>query len=70
MSAVLSSIFGGGVQLFDNSGALLSGGLIYTYNAGTTTPASTWTDSTQVTANANQLQVYSQNIGGDYAWDV
>ena len=55
MSAQLSAIFGAGAQLFNNTGSILASGKIYTYLAGTTTLASTWTDSTQVTANANPI---------------
>lgn len=55
MAAYLSPVFGAGAQLFDNQGVVLSGGKITTYLAGTTTPLATWTDSTQVTANANPI---------------
>jgi len=55
MSAVLSAIFGGGAQLFNTQGVILSGGKIYTYVAGTTTPAPTFTDSTQLVPNANPI---------------
>jgi hypothetical protein len=55
MAAYLSPLFGAGAQLFSNQGIVLSGGKIYTYQAGTTTAQTTWTDSTQVVANANPL---------------
>jgi hypothetical protein len=38
-----------------SNGTPLAGGKIYTYIAGTTTPKVTYTDSTQVTANANPV---------------
>jgi hypothetical protein len=55
MAAFLSPIFGAGAQLFNNQGIVLSGGKIYTYQAGTTTAQTSWTDSTQVVANANPI---------------
>jgi hypothetical protein len=55
MAAYLSPVFGAGAQLFSNAGIVLSGGKIYTYLAGTTTPQATWTDSTQAVANANPI---------------
>lgn len=55
MAAYLSPIFGAGAQFFTNQGIILSGGKLYTYQAGTTTPLTTWTDSTQIVANANPI---------------
>jgi hypothetical protein len=48
-----------GHQFFSQSGALLSGGKINTYFAGTTTPAATYTDSTGATPNANPIIIGS-----------
>lgn len=42
-------------QEFDNNGDPLNGGKVYTYEAGTTTPKATYTDSTGNTANANPV---------------
>ena len=42
-------------QFFDNNGVPLNGGLVYTYAGGTTTPATTYTDSTGGTPNANPV---------------
>lgn len=42
-------------QSFDNSGDPLAGGKIYTYEAGTSTPKVTYTDSGEGTANANPV---------------
>lgn len=55
MAVYLSPIWGAGAQLFDNSGNVLSGGKIYTYAAGTTTPATTYTSSSGITANSNPI---------------
>ena len=41
------------LQFFDLNGAPLSGGLLYTYAAGTTTPLASYTDSTGLIANTN-----------------
>lgn len=56
MPAVSLSIFGGvGAQFFNNSGVPLSGGKIFTYAAGTTTPLATYTSSTGDTAHTNPI---------------
>jgi hypothetical protein len=56
MPAVSLSIFGGvGAQFFDNNGVPLSGGKIYTYEAGTTTPLATYTSSSGSTAHTNPI---------------
>ena len=55
MTVNLSPIWGAGAQLLDNSGNVLSGGKIYTYAAGTTTPAATYTSSNGLTANSNPI---------------
>jgi hypothetical protein len=60
MPAVSLSIFGGvGAQFFDNNGNPLSGGKIYTYEAGTTTPLATYTSSTGNTAHTNPIVLNS-----------
>jgi hypothetical protein len=51
----LSPIGGVAAQFFDNSGNILSGGKIFTYAAGTTTPQATYTSSSGVTAHANPI---------------
>lgn len=55
MSALLSPVFGAGVQLFTNAGLPLNGGKIYTYLAGSLTPADTWNDPTQAVKNSNPI---------------
>jgi hypothetical protein len=42
-------------QFTDNSGALLNGGKLFVYNAGTTTKATTYTDSTGSVAQTNPI---------------
>lgn len=56
MPVVSLSVFGGvGAQFFDNNGSPLSGGKIYTYEAGTTTPSATYTSSSGNTAHTNPI---------------
>lgn len=55
MAISLSLYAGAGAQFFDNNGVPLNGGLIYTYDAGTTTPATTFTDSSGATNNTNPI---------------
>lgn len=43
------------LQYFDNSGNPLSGGKLYTYESGTVTPKTTYTDESEGTANANPI---------------
>lgn len=44
-------------RFFDNQGNPLSGGLVYTYQAGGVIPQATYTDSTESTANSNPVQL-------------
>lgn len=55
MTVSLSLLAGAGWQFFDNSGNPLSGGRLYTYQAGTTTPAVTYTSSAGTIANSNPV---------------
>ena len=55
MAVNLSPVAGAAAQFFDNSGNVLTGGLLYTYLAGTTTPAVTYTQSNGITAHANPI---------------
>lgn len=54
-SYTISPIWGAGAQLFDNSGNVLTGGKVYTYYAGTTTPLTTYTTPTGSVANSNPI---------------
>jgi len=47
------------LQLLTDNGIPLGGGLLWSYTAGTTTPAATYTDSTGGTTNANPIQMAS-----------
>ena len=55
MAVNLSPVGGVAAQFFDNNGVPLSGGLIYTYAAGTSTPQATYTSSNGGTAQANPI---------------
>jgi hypothetical protein len=46
MTVNLSALAGAGQQFFDNNGVPLTGGKLYSYEAGTTTPQTTYTTST------------------------
>jgi len=48
------------LQFFDANGNPLAGGLLYTYEAGSTTPLATYTDSTGVSANTNPIVLDSR----------
>jgi hypothetical protein len=55
MAVNLSPVGGVAAQFFDNSGNILTGGKIYSYLAGTTTPAATYTTFSGVTAQSNPI---------------
>jgi hypothetical protein len=55
MYVTISLFAGVGIQFFDDSGVPLAGGKIYSYEAGTTTPATTYIDNTAVNANTNPI---------------
>jgi hypothetical protein len=55
MAVNLSPVGGVAAQFFDNSGNVLTGGKLFTYLAGTTTPAVTYTSSSGVTAHTNPI---------------
>ena len=71
MAVSLSLYAGAGAQFFDNNGVPLAGGLIYVYDAGTTTPAATYTSSAASTNNTNPIvlaAVREQARGGGDGW--
>jgi hypothetical protein len=51
----LSPIGGSGWQFFDNSGNVLTGGKLYTYAAGTTTPLTSYTSVAGNVAHTNPM---------------
>jgi len=55
MSINISYLAGAGAQFFDSNGAPLSGGLLYTFAAGTTTPVSTYTSRSGAALNTNPI---------------
>lgn len=55
-------------QQMDANGDPLVGGKIYTYLAGSTTPVSTYTDSTGVTAQANPIILNSLGLSASPIW--
>ena len=67
-TAYIAPSFGAGWQALDNLGNPLSGGFLYTYSAGTTTPYSTWTDSTLSVPNANPIILNSAGRPPNEIW--
>lgn len=59
MTVNLSALAGAGQQFFDNNGVILSGGKLYSYAAGTTTPQATYTSSSGSTAHTNPIVLNS-----------
>ena len=55
MTVTLSLFAGAGAQFLDNNGNPLSGGKIYTYQAGTTTPLTTYTTNSGTIAHTNPI---------------
>ena len=55
MSVTLSLFAGAGAQFFTNNGVPLSGGKIYTYQAGTTTPLATYTTNSESAFHTNPI---------------
>jgi hypothetical protein len=68
MSVNLSLLAGAGWQFFTDDGVPLSGGLLYTYAAGTTTPLATYTSSTGLTANTNPIVLNSAGRVANQIW--
>jgi hypothetical protein len=65
----LSPLGGAASQFLDNNGVILSGGKIYTYAAGTTTPQTSYTSSSGGTAHANPIILDSAGrVPGGEIW--
>ena len=60
MTVGLSPVAGAGWQFFDANGVPLSGGKLYTYAAGTTTPQTTYTSVSGSVSNANPIILDSE----------
>ena len=68
MAVYLSPVGGAGAQFFDNNGNPLSGGKLYSYAAGTTTPQVTYTTSAGNVQHTNPIELNSAGrvpVGGE-----
>lgn len=71
MTVNLSAFGGVGWQFFDDNGTPLVGGEIYTYEAGSTTPAATYIDFTGLTPHSNPIILNSAGrVSGGEIWIV
>jgi len=69
MAVFLSPVGGAAAQFFDNNGVILSGGKLYTYAAGTTTPLASYTSSSGATAHSNPIILDSAGrVPGGEIW--
>jgi len=69
MAVFLSPVGGAAAQFFTNSGVPLSGGKLYTYAAGTTTPKTSYTSSSGNTAHTNPIILDSAGrVPGGEIW--
>ena len=68
MTVTISPLAGAGWQFFDNDGNPLSGGLIYTYSAGTSTPLNTYTTINGNIANSNPIVLDSAGRTPSEVW--
>jgi len=66
--AVNLSPIGNAQQFFDNTGVPLNGGLLYTYQAGSTTPLATYTDINGTVANANPIVLDASGRLANEVW--
>ena len=67
MSINISSFLGAGGQLFDDNGTPLVGGKLYSYYAGTTSLATTYTSKTGATNNTNPIVL---DAGGRTPYEI
>jgi hypothetical protein len=68
MAFNLSPVGGAGWQFFDNNGIPLAGGLLYTYQAGTSTPLATYTTNSGSIANSNPIVLDSSGRPPQEIW--
>ena len=66
--AVNLSPIGNAQQFFDNNGIPLNGGLLYTYQAGSTTPLATYTDINGSIANSNPIVLDASGRLANEVW--
>jgi len=66
--AFLLSPIGNGFQFFTTTGLPLNGGYIYTYQAGSSTPLATYTDSTGNISNTNPIQLGTDGRPPNEIW--
>lgn len=67
MGYVLSPLYNA-VPVIDANGDPISGGKIYTYLAGTSTPTTTWKDNAGVTAHTNPIILDSRGYSPSAIW--
>jgi hypothetical protein len=68
MASVLLSPIGNGQQYFDNNGVPLTGGLLYQYQAGSSTLLTTYTTSSGIVANPNPIVLDSAGRVPNEIW--
>jgi hypothetical protein len=68
MASVLLSPVGNGQQFFDNNGVPLNGGLIYQYQAGSSTLLTTYTTVNGTVANSNPIVLDSSGRPPNEIW--
>lgn len=68
MTVSLSLLGGAGWQFFDNNGNPLTGGKLYTYEAGTSTPALTYTSASGSTPNSNPIVLDAAGRVSEEIW--
>ena len=69
MAVFLSPVGGVAAQFFTNTGSVLTGGKLYSYAAGTTTPQATYTSSSGGTAHTNPIIMDSAGrVPGGEIW--
>jgi hypothetical protein len=68
MPSVLLSPVGNGQQFFDNNGVPLNGGLIYSYQAGSSTPLTTYTTNNGTVPNTNPIILDSSGRTPQEIW--
>jgi len=68
MASVLLSPYGNGQQFFDDNGVPLAGGLIYTYQAGSSTPLATYTTNGGTIANSNPIVLDASGRAPNEIW--